>query len=257
MEVTLMKCVIVYFSGTGNSEYVAKKFKSEFEEHDIACDLIDISSNHNIISDYDYYVFGGPIHAESFPKNFTKWIQNNIKANSPKRVIIFSTQASKSGAGANSLALKLSKKGFKIDIVKPISMPNNYYTVMFRKSSEAEIKLLKENANAIVKDLVKRFINKELVIDSCSKLREISGGLVYKIFYQYSRGWARRTLTVDMHKCIQCRKCIERCPSSNIYLKDGEIKFINRCLSCQRCLNLCPVNAYKYKNKKVEQYRVC
>ena len=50
---------------------------------------------------------------------------------------------------------------------------------------------------------------------------------------------------VETKKCITCLKCIKECPSHNIYIKDGKIKFKGGCLMCQRCVMYCPKHAIK------------
>lgn len=51
-------------------------------------------------------------------------------------------------------------------------------------------------------------------------------------------------------KCVQCKKCIDNCPTNNITLQDGKIKFHNRCMFCLACIHGCPVHAISYKNSK-------
>ncbi|MDO7203482.1 hypothetical protein Q5M85_03800 [Paraclostridium bifermentans] len=59
---------VVFFSGTGNSKYIAKIFKQEFEKLNINLDVINIEKESGLKKEYDFYVFGGPIHAEMLPK---------------------------------------------------------------------------------------------------------------------------------------------------------------------------------------------
>jgi ferredoxin/flavodoxin len=249
-----LKCAIVYFSGTGNSAYIANVFKINFEKYNVETNLIDICEIEEIEEDYDYYVFGAPIHAECYPINFSSWMRNNLKSVDNKKTIIFSTQASSSAVAGNILKDSLEKKGYSVSVIKPIQMPNNYYTVMFKKESKEEVEGLKENAHKTVKALVDRFLMDGEILEKSSRLRKISGTIAYNCFYLFSKRWAKRRLKVDMDKCIGCNKCIDKCPVSNIYMDKTNIKFKESCISCQRCIHICPVNAYKYKGDDIEQY---
>ncbi|MGL4911514.1 MAG: flavodoxin domain-containing protein [Romboutsia sp.] len=63
--------VVIFFSGTGNTKHIAKLFKKSFDKENIKIDLIDIQKNGSINKEYDFYIFGAPIHAEMTPKIFT------------------------------------------------------------------------------------------------------------------------------------------------------------------------------------------
>ena len=45
--------------------------------------------------------------------------------------------------------------------------------------------------------------------------------------------------------CVNCNKCVNICPTNNITVKDGKIKFGGKCLMCMRCAHLCPTDAIK------------
>lgn len=81
---------VVFFSGTGNSKYIAEIFKEKFEKENINLDLINIAKEESLKKEYDFYVFGGPIHAEMLPKILTNWINKNIP-NEPKKCIVYHT----------------------------------------------------------------------------------------------------------------------------------------------------------------------
>ena len=52
-------------------------------------------------------------------------------------------------------------------------------------------------------------------------------------------GWFMRT----NKNCVNCNKCVNMCPSKNISVKDGKIKFHSKCLMCTRCAFYCPKDA--------------
>ncbi|SEF52349.1 Flavodoxin [Caloramator fervidus] len=250
-----MKAAIIYFSGTGNTEYVCKLFKKYFEENGVSCVLIDVSKKKQLNDDYDFYIFGAPIHSELFPKNYVDWVKQNIKQGD-KKCIIFSTQASDKAAGPFEIFNILKEKGYKVLIQDFISMPNNYYVVAFKKPTEEDIKKAKQEADKKVKLLVKKFLDDEINIVKVSKFRFKLAKIVYKMFYEYSKGWAKRNLSVDMKLCVKCLKCVKNCPTKNIKFSNDKFEFQNKCISCQKCLHACPTNAYIYKGKRIDQYKI-
>ena len=89
-----MRCAAIYFSGTGNTEYVIRQFKEEFEKQNISCELINIVDKYSIEDEYDFYIFAGPVHAELYPITYINWVKENVKRVENKKCIIKSDQLS-------------------------------------------------------------------------------------------------------------------------------------------------------------------
>lgn len=55
----------------------------------------------------------------------------------------------------------------------------------------------------------------------------------------------RDTVIVDMDKCVWCRLCLEKCPTSAVMYREKEYVQIryDRCVDCGLCNSLCPVGA--------------
>ncbi|WMJ79497.1 EFR1 family ferrodoxin [Clostridium sp. MB40-C1] len=251
-----MKGALIYFSGTGNTEYVIKKFKEEFADRGVESDLINTSMQKTFEKQYDFYVFGAPIHAEMFPNYYIEWVKENIKKGTKKKCIIFSTQASSKGIGVEELYNILKEKNMKVIIKDFIEMPNNYYVVMFKKNSQEEIQKLKKSAEKKVEKIVEYFLYGSNIIKKVSKTRVFFGKIAYSMFYKYSLKWAYKNLSVDEGACVKCEKCVNECPTNNISMTNGNITFGSTCISCQHCIHKCPVNAFRYKGKKFEQYKI-
>ncbi|EOC99389.1 EFR1 family ferrodoxin [Caldisalinibacter kiritimatiensis] len=252
-----MKGAIIYFSGTGNTEYVSKLFKEEFKKQSIEIKLIDVSDVDNFSDkQYDFFVFGAPIHVEVFPEYFINWVKNNIKAGNNRPCIIFSTQASKSAPGPYAFKKDAENIGLKVKIISNIEMPNNYYVVAFKRFSNEDVKRVKLAAKNKVSKIVSEFLKGEEKLNPSSNIRSIVGKISYKGFLLYSKGWAKRNLSVNYDKCIKCGICVKKCPTVNITMDNGKIDFKNNCISCQRCIHSCPANAFMYKDKHFDQYKL-
>lgn len=250
-----LKGAIIYFSGTGNTEYVAKKIKEEFERNSIEMLLIDISKKKVFNDEYDFYVFGGPIYAEMFPDYFIDWIKKNVKEGRNRKCIVFSTQASGYAGGTSVLSKGLKNIGFDVMISTCVEMPNNYYVVMAKKTDDEKIQSLKINVQKIAIDIVKAFINSTTMVVKEVKLRSFGGKVIHKAFSKWSLGWAKKNLDVDYNLCVRCGKCVKNCPTRNINM-DKFITFNSDCISCQKCIHGCPTNAFTFKGKHFKQYKL-
>lgn len=60
-------CGVIYFSGTGNTKFVAENIKKVLEEKKFNVDLINIEDNKSIdASKYTYIFIGGPVYVECY-----------------------------------------------------------------------------------------------------------------------------------------------------------------------------------------------
>ncbi|NLL05406.1 MAG: 4Fe-4S binding protein [Clostridiaceae bacterium] len=250
-----MKGCIIYFSATGNTEFVAKAIKEEFERKNVACDTYEISKDTGFEDKYDFYVFGAPIHAEMFPAFYSEWLNKHIDKGNNRKCIVFSTQANSIACGPAVFGKKLKKIGFEVIIEDCVYMPNNYYIVMFKRFTEAQVVDALKKAKAQAGIIVEKFLNNETLFNS-SKSREIWAKPVFKMFDMWSRKWAQKGLVVDMERCTRCGLCQKQCPVDNIEVNKDKVTFFDKCISCQRCVHKCPVNAFLYKNKSIDQYKL-
>lgn len=250
-----MKYGIVFFSGTGNTKFVAKQFKKNLEQKGHKATLVDISENKEFHDEYEGYIFGGPLHAGVIPDVLESFIMLNIKDGKRRKTMVFSTQASQKDKGTDYLAYYLERMNFDVVREEIVSMPNNYYAVMFKKADLEKIQSLKRECIKNTKNITNLFLRNEEKRNEASDSKVAFRMWVYKKFRNFSKKWAKKKLSVDMNKCTKCKKCEIGCITQNI--KVGEvILFGEKCISCQRCLHSCPTNAILYKKKIIDQYKV-
>ncbi|MEF9951347.1 MAG: EFR1 family ferrodoxin [Clostridium sp.] len=250
-----MKGSIVYFSGTGNTEFVAKVFKDKFKDHEVEIKNIDIIKKKNITDDFDFVVLAAPVYVDLFPRFFINYVENKVPEGKGRKGIIISTPGGKSSVAIREARDILTAKGYNVTTEAEVLMPNNFYLSKgFKKPSVDDINLKKEASKKHIDRIISGFMNNEVTKVKCSKIRETLGRPVHNVFTKKYRDWALKTLTVDMDKCVMCSKCSKNCPTKNITVGD---KFIFRedCISCLKCVHTCPVNAFLYKGHKIDQYR--
>lgn len=250
-----MKCGILYFSATGNTEYVAKLFKQELLKYNISSELIEIDKVNEFKDTYDMLILGAPIYCETYPDYFINFIMNNLKVGKGRKTILFSTQTANSGSGPKILGEKLKKLGFKIYGEVCFSMPNNYYLTLFPSTPKEKAEKYISDVPKRISKIVKDFHNGNRTLDSTKSVNLIVAKLFYPIYKSYSYSWARKKINIDDKLCNRCGKCVKNCPTKNIKMLNNNIYFNNSCISCQRCLHRCPSNAFMYKHKHFQQYK--
>ncbi len=245
----------IYFSATGNTRYISKLLKNNFKNKGIEVDLIDIQKHECLVRDYDFYIFGSPIHADMFPKMYVEWVNKNIK-NQNKKCIVYSTLSDiEDRKGRIYFSKLLDKKGLDIIVNKAINMPNNYTIGPFKMDSDEKIKQLISSSKVVAKEIVYHFINLNKTNIDTNK-STISSEIVFNMFNTYSKNFAKKKFSLNDKKCIDCNICERQCPVNNIKMDNKKIEFSNKCISCMKCIHRCPGNAILYKSKPFKQYKI-
>ncbi|MEF9934071.1 MAG: EFR1 family ferrodoxin [Clostridium sp.] len=251
-----MKGSIVYFSGTGNTEFVARLFKDKFKENEVEIKNINIIKKKNITDDYDFLILAAPVYVDLFPRYFIDYLVNKLPEGNNRSAIIISTPGGNSSVAIREVREILQGKSYKVAIEAEVLMPNNFFLAKgFKKPTKEEVNLKKEGAKDHVDRIVNGFLNNVNTLVDCSKVREIAARPIHNIFTKKYKTWAKKNLTVDMDKCVMCSKCSKNCPTKNITVAD-EFIFREDCIGCLKCVHTCPVNAFLYKGHKIDQYRL-
>lgn len=247
------KTAIIYFSGTGNTRFIAEKMKEAAEKINIETDIINIEKDNIDPEIYENIVIGGPVYVERYPEILLNYIENNLWDYKGK-CMMYSTQAFAGSTPVFGHALKIIKN-LNVTYYDYLSMPNNFYNFMFEKCPEdRQAELIKE-ASAKAKKMIQEFLQGKTNCYKISGSRIVIARITYKLVFPFFRGLLMKKLSIDRNKCIKCRLCEKSCPAKSIKILP-ELKINNDCTFCQRCINRCPVNAFKYKGKPIVQYNM-
>ena len=122
-----MKGIVLYFSGTGNTKFVANKISEEFIKNGCEIDIYSIEEKVDLKNiSYDYLILGFPKYFEYIPKFFIEYLEDNLNDSSEEiKTMIFSTGKDKSKVYFNELEKKLLKKNYKVIVTKNFQMPDS------------------------------------------------------------------------------------------------------------------------------------
>lgn len=237
--------MILYFSGTGNSRYVAEKISKVTGDNVISINEILKSGNKGIIKSEKPFVFVCPTYAWRIPRVVSEFIREANFKNTKEAYFILTC-----GGGIGEAVKYIKKlcieKGFTLKGFASVIMPDNYI-VMYDTPDE-------EKANKIIKGATEKISYISERIKDCKELQEeksklggsLKSGLVNSLFYL---AFLKAKGFYSTDKCISCGKCAELCPLNNINIVDGRPKWGANCTHCMACICGCPVEAIEYKNK--------
>ncbi len=248
--------MVLYFSATGNTEYVAKKIAKM--TGDEALDLLKRikEKDYSPIRSRKPFVICSPIYVCEMPGFFVAFIRKlTLKGN--RRVYFVTTSGGYAGMSGVTAKKIAKKKGMIFMGHKDIKMPPNYpVSKRYKLLSPAEcVKRLRAAAKEIrtVAALIKRgepvrdrhvFLFEKLIIIPFNP-----------VWVRLKHSTKQFSVTDD---CIGCGKCAARCPLGRITMVDRKPAWKGICAHCMACIANCPVEAIEYAHVKkgVEKYRI-
>lgn len=234
--------MIIFFSGTGNSEYAAKKIGKEI--NDSVLDLFEKirNSDHSAVASEKPWILVVPTYAWRIPHIVHDWLMKTEL--SGNRSIYFVMTCGGSIGNAGSYLKKLCRaKGLNYMGCAAITMPENYIALFTTPGKEEALKII-EQADNKISDVI-RYINKNTSIpDAGITFKDkISSGPVNNIFYPL---FVHSKKFYSTDACISCGKCERVCPLDNIRLQNGKSVWGKNCTHCMACISRCPKEAIEY-----------
>lgn len=236
-----MKILICYFSGTNNTKKIVDLYKECFEGQNCSCFLHKIENVDEKIdfAGYDLLGFAYPVHAFNAPSIVLEFAKKLPEAS--KKVFIAKTSGEPlklNNISSLKLIKLLKKKGYSVENEYHYCMP---YNIIFRHTDDMAYRMW-ESAKAVVP------IDCKSILDG--KKEKLDGvfmgsllAWIFRIEFWGGRFNGKRYKVTK--ECIGCNRCVKTCPTKNITIENGEIKFGNKCIMCMRCSFFCPKNAIK------------
>lgn len=243
-----MKTAIFYYTGTGNSLWVARtlgKFAGEAE-------IVSISDwekeKKPLSAERIGIVF--PVHMWGVPAAVIEFI-SEIKAFSPRYLFALAVNAGQVSNTLVQLKNICRKNGLTLAAGWEIIMPSNYIP-WGGAESEEEQKLKFEAAGRKLSGIAPAINNmSSSPVEKGPLWQRILFTALYKLsFPQVPK--LDRDFWVD-EKCNQCDICCKVCPADNITIVDGKPVWQHHCEQCFACMQWCPKLAIQY-GKKTSAY---
>ena len=239
--------MILYFSGTGNSQYVAEQIAEKTGDTTVSLNqLIKQNKKDALVSNTRPFVFVCPTYAWQIPRVVADYIQNTTFEGTQKVYFVLTC----GGETANAIQyIKriCEEKGWQLQGFAEIVMPDNYI-IMFPPLERAKAKEQIRRAEVLVHQIAEDIgLSHSFSIYAPKGFGgKLESSLVNKMFYPVlvkAKGFH------TTEKCISCGKCVALCPLNNIVMAEKRPQWNNNCTHCMACICGCPEEAIEYKNK--------
>lgn len=246
-----MKIKICYFSGTGNTKWIADNLQKKLTDKNNDVQLFNLAKQEIPDAKEDeFLIIGTPVHAETAPKVVTDFIKELPEASGLK-CAVYSTQGGNTSALPAYIAKKLRAKGYDVIVEAFIKMPNNYYFMTKKEYKGESVDKILNAAEVRVKRMADDIVDLRKDLEPIGFFRIPFVGLGNKILGSYVKS-ASKNMSVT-EKCIGCGLCVRSCPKGNITLEDGQANLHSNCIMCLRCIHICPRNAIYFKGRRIDQ----
>ena len=239
--------IMFYFSGTGNSKYIAELFSQQMNAscHSIE-EAIDFKQ---LINSKETIGFCYPIYGSRVPKIMREFVIENMEYLESKKIIIFCTQWLFSGDGARAFTDIFPPDFIQVIYAEHFLMPNNINNVpLLPAANERKLRKYRLRSKRKMRIVCENIKNKKIKkrgFNPASKILGLIQGSTMPAIEQK----ASDKLWIDKD-CNNCQKCVHICPMKNFESQDEQIQTKNNCILCYRCINQCPQKAITIVSKK-------
>jgi len=246
--------IIFYFSGTGNSRYIADLFCRDM---DAECHSVEEHIDFGSLMDaQDIIGFCYPVYASRVPRimrNFAGRYMDRLKN---KKLIILCTQMLFSGDGARAFAALFPKNHIEVIYAEHFFMPNNVCNIfLLPAASDRAIEKCVKNSQVKIKSVC-RDVKSGTVKKRGFNFVSQTLGLIQGIFLSAVEKRANDSVKIAGN-CTNCRICVSVCPMQNLVYENERITHRHNCTMCYRCINKCPEKAITiaFHGKIKKQYK--
>lgn len=237
--------MILCFSGTGNSRYVA-----EFIADKLGDTVVDLNEkikhgDRSSIIVNGRLVIATPTYAWRIPRVVTEWIEKT-DITATDGVWFVMTCGGEVGNAEKFNKLLCTQKRFDYRGTAQIVMPENYIA-MFDAPQVDEAKQIVSNSIRDIEKAAEQIKNeKPFKTLKTSLIDKLYSGIVNDVFYPM---FVKSKAFYATDDCIGCGKCVKLCPLNNVKLADGKPVWGNNCTHCMACICYCPKEAIEYGHK--------
>lgn len=245
------KAIIFYFTGTGNSLYVAKELAKSFKQADIVAIPKALDMKDYNYEEYSKIGFVIPLYFMGMIPLVKDFLD---KIYIPNAEYIFSivTRASTKGLVFTEINKSLRKKGKNLSYGKYISFPDSYIRWAEARNKDVQEKLFND-AEKQLEIINKEIMDEERVVEKEGIILNTTSSVVSK-FWLKTLPTKNKTFKSN-NDCIQCGICIKVCPAKNIKLEDKVIRWGEKCQDCMACIQSCSKKAIYFNGKTKNRRR--
>ncbi len=237
--------MILFFSGTGNSQLVAMRLAARLGDRLFAMDMRSMMSPSDVDSG-ERVVWVMPVHCWGVPKAVRRYLRSiDLPGAENSKHYLVATCGDDCGLMVEMWRKELRRRGWNAVAAHSVFMPNTYVTLPGFDVDPQTVASDKMAAMAERVDKIGHAIKCSSPIDSIHRghFPWIKTRLLYPLFMAFLTSPG----PFQIEGCIGCGKCVRACPLGNVVMGgDGYPQWGEQCTLCLGCYHVCPCHAVNY-----------
>ena len=239
--------MIFYFSGTGNSNYVAKRIANALDDALVNLNDRIKASDTSLVETGERVIIVTPTYAWRIPRVVRDWLLKT-ELHGAKNVWFVMTCGSEIGNAGKYNRDLCAEKAISCMGTAQIVMPENYIAMFSAPQADKAGQIVTQAEPSIDRAIAAIQRNQPFAPTRNNLYDRFMSGPVNPIFYKFL---VKANAFTASGACIGCGQCVKRCPMNNVTIKDGKPVWGRNCTHCMACICYCPVSAIEYGKKSV------
>ena len=230
--------MILYFTGTGNSLFIARSLAQALGES--LCHInnapADLTQEKLFGLVYPVYTYDAPAAVKTFTET--------LVLNKDAYVFVVATCGSTPGNAILSVKQRIEKNGASVAYSRIVSMPDCSAPAMNNNPNDQLKKL--EAVPTLLEQMTSDIQAHKhgLQHAKCTAM-----GTIMNTRAMQPIGIAAVRQHVNADKCIGCGICTKVCPQENIIIQEKKALIGDKCTQCLACVHFCPQQAMEIRHK--------
>jgi ferredoxin len=243
-----MDATIFYYTGTGNSLWVARTIAHELGDA-LLVPVSECAERETVDSKTIGVVF--PVHIWGVPAPVIRFVKT-LRGSRPAYIFGCAVHAGQVSNTLVQLKKVMAGDGLPLSAGFEIRMPSNYIPWGGPGPQEKQHELFTIARNKISRVAVGIRGRAILPVERGPLWQRIVFTAFYNLSLSHVPGMDKKFWADD--RCDACGICLRVCPASNITLREGKPLWNHRCEQCFACLQWCPQEAIQY-GKRTPRYQ--
>ena len=243
--------MILYFSGTGNSKYVAQRIADALGDALVNLNDRIKSGDTSPVEAGERLIVVTPTYAWRIPRVVRDWLLKTELRGAKQAWFVMTCGGEIGNADRYNREL-CAEKAISCMGTAQIVMPENYIAMFGAPQTDEARKIVATAEPDIDRAIAAIQANQPFAPTRNNFYDRFMSGPVNPIFYKF---FVKSDAFTVSDACIGCGQCVKRCPMNNVTLKDGKPVWGKDCTHCMACICYCPVSAIEYGKKSIGQPR--
>ena len=243
--------MILYFSGTGNSKYVAKRIADALGDEIVNLNDRIKASNISPVETGERLNIVTPTYAWRIPRIVRDWLLKT-ELRGAKRAWFVMTCGSEIGNADKYNRDLCAEKNLTCMGTAQIVMPENYIAMFSAPQADEACKIVAKAEPSIERAIAAIQSNQPFAPTRNNLYDRFMSGPVNPVFYKC---FVKADAFTVSDACIGCGQCAKRCPMNTVAIKNGTPVWGKNCTHCMACICYCPTSAIEYGKKSIGQPR--